>query len=356
MTDSPHLVVSISGHGFGHVAQTAPVLNLLFKLMPRLRITIRSAVPLAHLRSRIKAPFEHLQSHGDIGMIMSSALDIRVADSRSAYKDFHTDWNTRVSDEAKLLRDLKADAVFSNVGYLTLAGAQEAGIPNTALCSLNWADIYRHCCGNDAIANQIFTCYAQADVFFRATPGMIMSDLPNLVAVSPIAAVGENKRKQVNQDMHLSANDKLLLVSMGGIASRLPIERWPCLENVFWLVQESWGVNHPKAIVLETLQMNFSDLMASCDALVCKPGYGSFVEAACCGIPVLYVDRPEWPETPALVEWLQRHGVCLEISLRQIESGEFFEELENVWHSPPPTRPIPKGSDQVASWLMNNFF
>jgi hypothetical protein len=353
MTVSPHLVVSISGHGFGHVAQTAPILNLLFRLMPHLRITVRSAVPLAHLRSRINAPFEHLQSHGDIGMIMSSPLDVCVNDSRTAYQAFHTDWSTRVSDEAKRLRELKADVVFSNVGYLALAGAQEAGIPNAALCSLNWSDIYRHCCGNDAIANQIYSCYAKADVFFHATPGMPMNDLPNLVPVEPIAIVGENKRKQLNQHLRFTAKDKLVLVSMGGIASRLPIERWPCIENVFWLVQESWGVNHPKAIALETLPISFSDLLASCDALVCKPGYGSFVEAACCGTPVLYVNRPEWPETPALVSWLQQHGVCREISLDQSERGEFLEELKIVWQSPLATRPIPNGADQVAGWLVN---
>ncbi len=356
MNDSPHLVVSISGHGFGHVAQTAPILNLLFKLKPKLRITVRSSVPLDHLRSRIKVPFEHLQSHGDIGMIMSSALDVRVADSCSAYQAFHSDWNNRVSEEAKLLRDLEADAVFSNVGYLALAGAQQAGIPNAALCSLNWADIYRHCCGNDDIANQIYTSYALADVFFRATPGMQMSDLPNLVPVAPIAAVGENNRNQINQVLQLSAADKLVLVSMGGIASRLPIERWPGHANVYWLVQENWRVHHPKAIVLETLQLPFSDLMASCDALVCKPGYGSFVEAACCGTPVLYVNRPDWPETPALVDWIQQNGASREISFAQTESGIFFEELESVWQSPPPTRPIPKGADQVADWLMQNFF
>jgi len=41
----PHLVVSISCHGFGHVAQTAPILNLLHERMPHLRLTVRSAVP-----------------------------------------------------------------------------------------------------------------------------------------------------------------------------------------------------------------------------------------------------------------------------------------------------------------------
>ncbi|HEY8887759.1 MAG TPA: hypothetical protein VIM35_04665, partial [Gallionella sp.] len=118
----PHLVVSISGHGFGHVAQTAPILNLLHRLHPKLRLTVRSAVPVAHLRSRIHVPFTHLPSAGDIGMMMSSALDVLSQESRAAYRAFHADWDARVADEARLLRKLGADMVFSNVGYLPLAG------------------------------------------------------------------------------------------------------------------------------------------------------------------------------------------------------------------------------------------
>jgi len=135
----PHLIVSISGHGYGHVAQTAPVLNRLHRLMPRLRITVRSAVPSATSAVHAcHAPFEHMESHGDIGMLMSSALDVRRRrTARAAYRTFHADWQARVDGEAGLLRELGADMVFSNVGYLPLTGAQRAGIPNAALCSLN---------------------------------------------------------------------------------------------------------------------------------------------------------------------------------------------------------------------------
>jgi hypothetical protein len=308
------------------------------------------------LRSRIHAPFELLQSKGDIGMIMSSALDVSVSESRSAYLSFHADWTTRVSDEAKLLHDLNADAVFSNVGYLPLAGAQIAGIPNAALCSLNWSDIYRHYCGNDNIVNMIHNCYANANAFLRATPGMSMGDLPNLVPVAPVAIVGENKRHELNHRLHLSAEEKLVLVSMGGISSRLPIERWPHIDGVRWFVQDSWAVEHPDAISIESLQMNFSDLLASCDALLCKPGYGSFVEAACCGIPVMYVNRPDWPESPALTGWLQLHGKCCEITREQSESGDFAKELASILKLPRPLCVLPSGADQVANWMLQHFF
>ena len=348
---SRHLVVSISGHGFGHVAQTAPILNLLHERIPELRLTVRSVAPLVHLRARIHAPFTHVSSEGDIGMLMSSALDVRLDESRAAYRAFHADWEARVVDEARLLRDLRADFVFSNVGYLPLAGAQRAGIPNAALCSLNWADIYRHYFGDDAIAAQIQSYYANADAFLRATPGMAMSDLTNLMHVAPIAAVGTNRRAELNQRLQLSADEKLVLVSLGGIASRLPIERWPRMAGVRWVVQESWQVKHPDAIILETLQMNFSDLLASSDALICKPGYGSFVEAASCGVPVLYVSRADWPESPALITWLQQHPPCREVSRDVLEQGMIAEVLQEIWNTPRPEPVIPKGGEQVANWI-----
>lgn len=346
----PHLVISISGHGFGHVAQTAPVLNLLHEHM--LRITVRSAVPLAHLRARIKVPFTHLPSEGDIGMLMSSALDVRAEDSHAAYRMFHADWGSRVAAEARLLRELGADMVLSNVGYLPLAGAQRATIPNAALCSLNWFDIYRHYADDDAVSAQIRGCYAGADAFLRATPGMAMETLPNVVPVNPIAAVGNDRRDELDRHLHLSKEEHLVLVSMGGIASRLPMERWPRIDGMRWLVQDSWQVAHPDAIVLESLPLGFSDLLASCDALLGKPGYGSFVEAACSATPVLYVNRADWPESPALIEWLQRHGICAEVSREQLECGNIENELSRLWATPPIVPPIPDGAAQVADWLM----
>lgn len=346
-----HLVVSISGHGFGHVAQTAPILNALHKLAPKLRITVRSMVAAEHLRSRIQAPFTLLPSRGDIGMLMHSPFEVDVDNSRAAYQNFHANWDDLVREEAEILRELKADLVFSNVGYLPLAGAQRAGIPNVALCSLNWADIYRHCCGEDAISRQILSCYQAADAFLRTTPGMPMSDLTNLIPVLPIAAIGTNRRDELNQLLKLSQHEKLVLVSMGGITSRLPVEDWPRCDGIRYLVPANWQTQHPDAIVFDDLPMSFNDLLASSDALLSKPGYGSFVEAAATGVPLLYVGRPDWPESPALIEWLQCHGACREISHNALIQGNIADELDQLWNATKPAQVIPCGAEQVARCL-----
>jgi hypothetical protein len=282
---------------------------------------------------------------------MTSALDVDVEQSRADYRVFHESWNERVNREGSLLQELGADMVLSNVGYLPLAGAQSAGIPNAALCSLNWADIYRHYCGEDGVAAQIESCYARADVFFRVTPGMAMDELHNLVHVAPIAAVGRDRRIELHSHLGLPGKERLVLVSMGGIAGRLPIENWPRIEGVRWLVQQGWQVGHPDAITFESLPLSFSELLASCDALLCKPGYGSFVEATCSGTPVIFVGRPDWPETPALVEWLKQNGVCREVSREELETGHIASDLSYVWNTAKPGPVRANGAAQIVEWL-----
>lgn len=289
-------------------------------------------------------------------MLMNSPLEVDAASSRAAYRTFHHAWHARVAGEAQLLRGLQTDMVLSDVGYLPLAGAQQAGMKNAALCSLNWADIYRHYCGEDQITRQILSSYAGADAFLRTTPGMAMSDLANLIPVAPIAALGRNRRDELNRHLQLSRHKKLVLVSMGGIQCRLPVENWPRTDGVRYLVQASWQVSHPDAITLESLPLSFSDLLASADALLCKPGYGSFVEAVCGGIPVLYVGRPDWPESPALIAWLQNHGLSREVTYSALERGEFAELLAQLWSETPPEPVKPAGSAQVANYLAEQLY
>src|SRR5688572_17963130 len=107
----PHLLICISGHGFGHVAQTAPVVNALKQLMPDLRLTIRSSVPLTHLRSRIPHEFHYVHEAVDAGMQMVSALEVDADASFKAYSDFHADWQTRIETESKLIAELAPDLV-----------------------------------------------------------------------------------------------------------------------------------------------------------------------------------------------------------------------------------------------------
>jgi hypothetical protein len=349
-----HLLVCISGHGFGHVAQTAPVLNALKQLVPELQLTIRSSVPLVHLRSRIPHEFNYVQEAVDPGMLMVSALEVDATRSLEAYAEFHQDWEARIEDEARLIGALKPDVVLSNVAYLPLAGAARLEIPAVAMCSLNWADILRDFCGDmpgaAAILQQIEQAYLQSD-FLRLTPAMPMPWLEGQHLIGPVAQSRSNQREQVNKLLNIEPCSKLILASMGGIAMQFPVDTWPVIPDVLWLIPDGWQTRRSDCIPVSALQMDFSDVLASCDVLLTKPGYGAFVEAACAGVPVLYVKREAWPEQDILIDWLARHGSCAELEAHQLQTGEFTEVLANLLQREKPQPVEPTGTHEAAQHL-----
>lgn len=349
---SPHLFVDISFHGFGHIGQTAPVLNALLQRIPELRLTVRCAAPRALLDNLIAGDFEHLCEATDFGMRMASAVDVLSQESAQDYVSFHLDWDNRVAQESDWLRKMAPDLVLSNVSYLTLAAAKQAGLTALGMSSLNWADIFWHYCaeipGAEQVLAQMLRAYNSAKHFIRLQPGMPMPDLHNLLEIGTVARKGVYRRAEIDALLGLGPMHKLVLVSMGGMQMQLPMDQWPRIPGVRWIVQQNWGAHHPDVFELEALGMHYTDVLCSCDALLTKPGYGNFAEAGVNGVPVLYLSRQDWPEEPCLVAWLAQHGRCLEVLRAQLESGDMEAVLQALWAQAPKPPVLPDGNAQAA--------
>jgi hypothetical protein len=337
-----HLFVDISSHGFGHLAQTAPVLNALRERLPSLRLTIRCGLARERIARRVAGDFVHIPEASDFGLVMKSALEVDVPASLAAYRAFHGDWDARVTREAEVLARHVPDLVLSNVSYLALAGAQRAGIPALAMCSLNWAGItapyFRDETEFSATHAQMLAAYRSAAAFLRLTPGMDMPELGNITSIGPVAQLGESRRHL------LPAGTRLVLVAMGGIGIQLPTN-WPRLPETRWLVARDSGLQRDDVITIEDTGLTVSDLIASVDGVITKSGYGTFVEAAANGTPLLYVARPDWPEEAALATWQGVVSKCARISRDQFERADIVELLERLLAG---RRPQPVGLSGIA--------
>ncbi|MGB5064688.1 MAG: hypothetical protein WBQ37_13165 [Candidatus Competibacter sp.] len=330
-----HLVVALSSHGFGHIGQSAPVIEALRKHLPKLRVTLRTAAPRFKLIERFGDQVGIAPMETDVGMVQQDAQCVAWEASAQAYREFHRDWDRRVEEEARVLRELHADALFANVPYLALAGARHAGIPSLALCSINWMDIYAHYFSTrpeaPILLEQMRQAYTSAHLFLQPTPSMPMLQLSNCRAIGPICQHGRSRRAWFVEHLGLRPDERLVMVSLGGMELRPPIEQWPALPGMRLLVPASWCSSHPGTVDFEPLGIPYVDALWSCDALICKPGYGSFVEAACAGVPVLYLERPDWPEAPYLVRWLEDASRCALLAQEHWLEGDFLESLERLW-------------------------
>lgn len=349
-------MVDISAHGLGHLAQTAPVLDALSSLAPNVRLTVRSALPREQLARRIGAEFEHIREARDFGFAMHNAVDIDLAASAQRYREFHAGWPQRVAAEAAWLREHGVDALLSNIAYLPLAAAAEAGIPAAGLCSLNWADLFAHYFGAEPWAGkihaQLLAAYNGVQGFLRVTPGLPMADLQQRHDIAPIAQLGRRDRARVAQLLDLDPNQRWVLLAMGGMEFRLPVAEWPLTPGVNWLVPGAWNLRRDDIRTFDLPGLDFSDLLASVDAVITKPGYGTFVEAACSGVPVLYLQRNDWPETAHLAAWLATHGRAGMLTRAQLLAGDVIGELERLWRAPVPPVPPAGGAGEAARWLV----
>lgn len=352
-----HLLVAISSHGYGHAAQTAPVVNALRRRFPDLRVTLRTDLPQSFLMSRFAGALDVIPGGGDFGLVMQSALAIDREASAERYAALHANWDRHVETEAERLSNLKPDLVLSNVSYLALAGASATGIRGIAYCSFTWSLIYEYYFLNRPEAKHVLAqmraAYRGAQQVLAIEPGMPL-DVDRCHPIGVIAQVRSEARQAVRA--YLSVEGKrLVALSLGGVRSTLDLTRWPRQPDIHWLVPRAIRPTRPDMTAHEELPFNFTELLAAADAFVTKAGYGNFTEAACHGVPVLCVRRNDWPEEPWLVNWLERHGRIKTFAPELLETGDLRSLLEEVWRLPAPPPVIPLGieaaSRQISEFL-----
>lgn len=348
------LLVSITPHGFGHAAQVAPVLNRLYRQHGGLDITVATSLPESLLHERIEVPFTWLNEAADFGLLMNSALDIDLQGSAQAYAEMHANWEVRVSKQAARIETLAPDLVLADVPYLSLAAAARVGIPAVALCSLNWADIYRHYFSNrpeaSRVLDQMESAYNSAAAFLCPEPSMPMSFLANRFGIGTIGLRGRARREQLLEALGLAEGQKIVLVTSGGVETRFPMEQWPVSQGVSWLVRESWQVRHPDVYAQEACGLSFIDLVASCDAVLGKCGYGTVIECVINRTPLLYIPRPDWPEESSLVAWLAQHHAAYPVAPEFLLDGVFAGLLEQATETP-VSACEPTGAADAATFL-----
>src|SRR5439155_16785177 len=74
----------------------------------------------------------------------------------------------------------------------------------------------------------------------------------------------------------------------------------------------------------------FPDLLAACDAVVTKLGYGMVADLLATRVPALYAERPRFAEFPVLAAGLARHARALPIPRADLDAGRLRPYLQRL--------------------------
>lgn len=334
------IFIAITDHGFGHLAQLSPWLN-----HPRTQATFDFTLHISLTPTQIKqlvtAPHDHHCATSDPGIAMKDALRVNPQATYAQYRAHFDNRQEHLLRTVQLIKKEKPDLILSNVGWTALLAAQALHIPNFATSSSNWSDLFFHYCGHypfgKQISDAILSAYHNANGFIKLTPGMSMSNL-NGPRLGIIGRVGRKQILSHNNSTNNPPSKKetaWVLVSPGGMPLDLSPDNWPRHPNIQWIFTGQTHPTHRADMHTPTsLGKSFIDILASVDAIITKPGYGTFVEAALHGCPVLFIRRPDWPEQESLIQWLATQVPSASMCWQTFQASGWLPTLMKLMQAP----------------------
>ncbi len=247
--------------------------------------------------------------------------------------------------------------VVGDIPPVAFGAAARLGVPSIAVGNFDWAGIYAAYAAKDPA----FTPWAQlaarwqnlATVAVHLTPG---PPLTGFDAARPVEAGVLVRRKPVHTEgirehLGVPSGHRAVLASFGGFGLDDAGRRLPVLPGITWILAAPMAdLGRPDTRFARDVP--YTALLAACDAVFTKPGYGIVTEAAWHRTRLLYTDRGDFPEYPYLVRWMDEHMPSAfvpsavlgtprgEAAIREALASLFA--MEDRWPQPP------EGADRVA--------
>jgi len=346
-----NIVVYISGHGFGHLAQMAPVLNRMHQRSPACRFLIRCSLPEAEIRARLDFDFALDGESVDLGVIQKSAIE----EDREASIEQMSVWcmsmPERIQREVNLLRSFQPALVISNISPLAFPAARALAVANIGLATLDWHTIYGHWLdAKHPVMQHLKAAYQQCDLLLTPPMAMDMAVFIRQQSIPLIAA----KPKIISCPFASTYARSALVVFGGSSQPAFDLQALAAMPDWQFLIPHA-----PHDAPQNVTPISFDgglmpvDLMPFVDVVVCKPGYGVLAECWRTGRPMAWVERPDFPEYPMLKRWLDDQFPSHCISRAAFQQSDWSVALQGALTS---QRRFPElqedGADRAAEFML----
>ncbi|HLF57405.1 MAG TPA: hypothetical protein VI942_11220, partial [Thermoanaerobaculia bacterium] len=218
------LAVFVTPHGFGHAARAAAVLAALREELPALEATLFTSVPRWFFSESLDFSFDYRELACDVGFVQRSAVEEDLGATIGRLAELWTD------AEEFLLKGLlsqlvasRAEAVLCDIAPLGLVAAREAGIPSILVESFTWDWIYEGVLEREPRfapwIRRLREAFELATLRIQTEP--VCSPAPGATRVGPIARRPRTPRRAVRARLGIGGGRSMVLVSLGGIESRI---------------------------------------------------------------------------------------------------------------------------------------
>lgn len=359
MRSSP-LVYYITAHGYGHGARSCDILRAFHETSPDVPITVVTDLPASFLRNRLPGIPLTIRPGGlDVGMTQLDSVRVDVDATRRALEAWVILRPERIETERSFLRSVGAHLVVSDIPSIPFEAAADLNIPSVGVGNFTWNWIYSAFAEQDARWRPAVQAYEEgyrrADLLLRLPFAEPMTAFPVRRDIAMVARPGRPRRDDLAALTGAPLDRRWILLSFSTLDwDDAALARVEATEGyVFFTVRPlEWRRRNIYAVDRE--QMSFSDVLASVDAVVTKPGFGVLSECVVNQKPMAYVERTDFLEYPILEAALQRYLQHQHLPARALYQGDLKDSLDRLWTAPPARESLAAGGDQQAAAVLRH--
>jgi UDP:flavonoid glycosyltransferase YjiC (YdhE family) len=357
----PTVCLAVSGHGFGHSVRCAEVANAL--LARGARVVVRTDAPEWLFPERV----QRVPSPGwplDVGVAQHDGLELNIDETRRRWQAFAAHFDDRATAEAKLLLDNNVDVVLADIPPLALTAAARATVGSYALANFTWDWIYGAWSGFEEVIQCVRRGYASADRLLRLPLHSQCADafsaFRSIEDVPLIARRARRRRRDVRHDLGIGNEARVVLLSFGGFNAAINVAALGEWQRYVFVATPPVALdvrNAPANVrALNESPRDYVSLLAACDVVVTKPGYGIVADCLANRVAVLFTDRGPFREYDVLAEALQTLGRARYVPRAELLAGHLGPHLDALLDSPVTwTEQRMDGADFVADRVLRGF-
>jgi hypothetical protein len=351
----------VTAHGYGHGVRSCDIIRALHEHGSRRPIMVISDLPPDFFDNRLPGgSFAYRPGSFDTGMVQLDSIRVDVQASLEKAEQLCARRVEMVVRESEFLRKAGAGLVVADIPAIPLEAAARAGIPGVAVGNFSWDWIYAGYLSQDArwaaVARAFAEGYARAKLLLRLPFHAEMDTFLRIEDVPLLASPGRNRRAEMAELTGASQSLRWILLSFTTLEwDEDALNNVDQIEGYEFFTVRPLGWARRRIHAIDRKVIAFSDVVASVDAVLSKPGYGILSDCIANRKPLIYAEREDFGEYAILEAAIRRYLRHVHLPADRLYRGELSDALLSIDESPEAPEALPLGGAAIAACRLLSF-